>query len=58
MYVFDGLEDVGDDKLSDADLQKLIEAGDRIEKIASGEIFASPEERDAAIALIAKFGES
>lgn len=45
------------DDMSDAELQKLIEAGDRIQKIASGEIFATPAERDAAIALIAKVGD-
>jgi hypothetical protein len=54
MHVFSGIEE--DDDLSDEQLQKMIEAGDRIQKIASGEILATPEERDAAIALIAKSG--
>lgn len=52
MHVFNGFG--AEEELSDADLQKLIEAGDRIQKIASGEILATPEEREAAIALIAK----
>jgi hypothetical protein len=54
MQVFNGF---GDDELSEDQLQRMIEAGDRIQKIASGEIFATPEERDAAIALIAKSGD-
>ncbi len=57
MLVRNGFSGFGSEEdLSNEELYALIDAGERIQKIASGEIFATPEERESALKMVAKFG--
>ena len=52
-----GIEEEDDDTEPTAkELEKLIEIGDQIIKIADGTIEATPEERQAAVDIVLKFG--